>query len=206
MTLILVRITRWAATPQIATEAGELLMRPLLRATPSETEPTPQQWIRTAFRSPRVDKLTRASISTIRLVTPRMPTATMRTIIPSTWPGAALCGDFSFNINGNCSGTCLSSGSWSYNGSLNAARSLLGEEIIFHSVRGCSAGFGGGAHPVSTQHRFGGAACHSGGCPNSPHLSVPYDPNGTLEPRNKYRPPVASMWTRTGTGSVTSAT
>jgi hypothetical protein len=25
---------------------------------------------------------------------------------------------------------------------------------------------------------------HFWGCPNSPHLSVPYDPNGTLEPRN----------------------
>jgi hypothetical protein len=35
------------------------------------------------------------------------------------------------------------------------------------------AGFGLGAHPFSTQHRFGGPT-------DSPHLSVPYDPKGTV--------------------------
>jgi len=104
---------------------------------------------------------------------------------PIDLAGSGSLRDFSFNINGNCSGTCLSSGSWSYNGSPNAARSLLGERGAFTiPFEDAVAGFGGGAHPFSTQHRFGGAGCSFWGCPNSPHLSVPYDPNGTLEPRN----------------------
>jgi hypothetical protein len=88
--------------------------------------------------------------------------------------------DFSFHIDGNCNGSCLSAGEWSYNGSLNAARALLddrGSFRVWGALEDIWAGFGNGKHPFSTQHRFGGPL-------NSPHLSVPYDPNGTLEPRN----------------------
>lgn len=104
---------------------------------------------------------------------------------PITLAGGGALRDFSFNVNGNCSGTCLSSGSWTYNGSLNAARVLLKERGGF-TIPGedVVAGFGGGAHSFSTQHRFGGPDCTFLSCANSPHLSVPYDPNGTLQPRN----------------------
>jgi len=106
---------------------------------------------------------------------------------PINLAGSGALTVFSFAINGNCSGTCLSSGSWSYNGSLNAARALLddrGSFRILGPLEDIRAGFGFGAHPYSTQHRFGGAACSFWGCANSPHLSVAYDPNGTIEPRN----------------------
>ena len=101
--------------------------------------------------------------------------------------GSGALQGFSFNINGNCSQTCLASGEWSYNGSLNAARSLLDDRGSFRvlgPLEDIRAGFGFGEHPFSTQHRFGGADCSLFNCPDSPHLSVPYDPNGTLEPRN----------------------
>jgi hypothetical protein len=83
-----------------------------------------------------------------------------------------------FDINGNCGGTCLSSGTWTYSGgsSLNDARALLYQRGSF-TIPGIPgipdedavAGFGLGAHPFTTQHRFGGPL-------NSPHLSVGYDP------------------------------
>jgi len=77
---------------------------------------------------------------------------------------------FTFDINGNCSGTCLSSGSWSFNGSLNQARALLDQRGSFTiPFEDAVAGFGLGHHPFSTQHRLGGPL-------DSPHLSVPYDP------------------------------
>jgi RHS repeat-associated protein len=99
--------------------------------------------------------------------------------------GSGALQGFTFDINGNCNQTCLASGSWFYNGSLNAARSLLDQRgaftIPFEDV---VAGFGGGAHPFSTQHRFGGPDCSFLSCPDSPHLSVPYDPSGTLDPKN----------------------
>jgi RHS repeat-associated protein len=99
--------------------------------------------------------------------------------------GSGTLQGFTFDINGNCSQTCLASGSWSYNGSLNAARSLFDQRGAFTiPFEDAIAGFGGGAHPFSTQHRFGGPACSFLSCPDSPHLSVPYDPNGTLEPKN----------------------
>jgi hypothetical protein len=85
--------------------------------------------------------------------------------------------DFSFHINGNCGGSCFTSGEWSYNGSLNQARALLYDRgsfaIPFEDSR---AGLGLGAHPFSTQHRFGGSDCTFLSCANSPHLSVAYDP------------------------------
>jgi len=106
---------------------------------------------------------------------------------PINLGGSGALSGFNFTINGNCSGTCLSSGSWSYNGSLNAARATLDDRGSFRvlgPLEDIRAGFGFGEHAYSTQHRFGGAACSFWGCANSPHLSVPYDPNGTLEPRN----------------------
>jgi hypothetical protein len=84
--------------------------------------------------------------------------------------GSGALRNFTFDINGNCSGTCLSSGSWSFNGSLNQARALLDQRGSFTiPFEEAVAGFGLGAHPFSTQHRFGGPL-------NSPHLSVPYEP------------------------------
>jgi RHS repeat-associated protein len=104
---------------------------------------------------------------------------------PIDLTGSGALSGFNFTINGNCSGTCLSSGTWSFNGSLNAARVALYDAgsftIPFEDV---VAGFGGGAHAFSTQHRFGGPGCSFLSCPDSPHLSVPYDPTGTLEPKN----------------------
>lgn len=95
--------------------------------------------------------------------------------------GSGALQDFSFHIDGNCNGTCLSSGTWTYNGrgdSLNAVRALLNRRgalaIPFEDIL---AGLGIGAHPFSTQHRFGGLTCAPAfSCPNSPHLSVQYDP------------------------------
>lgn len=55
---------------------------------------------------------------------------------------------------------------------VNAARALLGDRgsftIPFEDARG--------AHPFSTQHRFGGPDCSFLSCANSPRLSVAYDP------------------------------
>jgi RHS repeat-associated protein len=91
--------------------------------------------------------------------------------------GSGQLQDFSFHINGNCGGSCFTSGEWSYNGSLNQARALLYDRgsftIPFEDSR---AGLGLGAHPFSTQHRFGGSDCSFLSCANSPHLSVAYDP------------------------------
>lgn len=91
--------------------------------------------------------------------------------------GSGQLQDFSFHINGNCGGSCFTSGEWSYNGTLNQARALLYDRgsftIPFEDLR---AGLGLGAHPGSTQHRFGGADCSFLSCPNSPHLSVAFDP------------------------------
>ena len=91
--------------------------------------------------------------------------------------GSGQLQDFSFHINGNCGGSCFTSGEWSYNGTLNQARALLYDRgsftIPFEDSR---AGLGLGAHPFSTQHRFGGSDCTFLSCANSPHLSVAYDP------------------------------
>jgi len=99
---------------------------------------------------------------------------------PITLPGSGALQDFSVTINGNCNGTCLSSGTWTYPGTDAQARQLLydrgsrafpGEDL--------KARFGFGDHPHTTQHRFGGPTCgelSSVSCPNSPHISVPIDP------------------------------
>src|SRR5713226_3218329 len=45
--------------------------------------------------------------------------------------GSGKLQDFNFHIDGNCSGSCQSSGEWSYHGSLNAARALLDDRGSF---------------------------------------------------------------------------
>ena len=91
--------------------------------------------------------------------------------------GSGQLTDFSFHIDGNCGGSCSSSGEWSYHGSLNDARSLLNQRGSFTiPLEDARAGIGLGAHPFSTQHRFGGSDCTIFSCPNSPHLSVAYQP------------------------------
>lgn len=53
------------------------------------------------------------------------------------------------------------------------AFTIFGEDL--------KAFLGGGAHPYSFQYRFGGSGCSpTFSCPNSPHLSVPYDYPGTV--------------------------
>jgi hypothetical protein len=99
---------------------------------------------------------------------------------PGPPAGRGALKDFSITINGNCNGTCLSSGTWSFAGSWEDARQTLysrgsfafpGEDQV--------ADMGFGAHAYTTQHRFAGPNCsmlYSNSCQNSPHLSVPYDP------------------------------
>jgi hypothetical protein len=80
---------------------------------------------------------------------------------------------FSFNINGNCSQTCLSSGEWNYNGSVDVRTLLMQRGAFDIPFEDEVAAFGKGAHPYSTQYRFGGADCNKlVSCSNSPHLSV----------------------------------
>jgi RHS repeat-associated protein len=88
--------------------------------------------------------------------------------------GEALKG-FSFAINGNCSGTCLSSGEWTFNAnSYNGIGGLLSQRGAFTKLGEDAVAFlGYGAHVRSNQFRFGGPL-------NSPHLSVPYDYPGTV--------------------------
>ena len=93
--------------------------------------------------------------------------------------GSGKLDDFTIHINGNCSGTCLSSGTWTYNGASGPDPGLVllergafkipGEDILSF--------FGGGEHPQSDQYRLGGPGCQQiVSCPNSPHISIPYDP------------------------------
>ncbi|HEY2547184.1 MAG TPA: RHS repeat-associated core domain-containing protein [Candidatus Acidoferrum sp.] len=94
---------------------------------------------------------------------------------PITLAGSGALKNLSFTVNGNCSGTCLSSGEWTFDansyagiGGLFAQRGAftkLGEDAV--------ALLGEGAHPRTSQFRFGGPL-------NSPHLSVPYDYPGTV--------------------------
>jgi RHS repeat-associated protein len=87
---------------------------------------------------------------------------------------------FKFHIDGNCSGTCLSSGTWSFSavsyGSIGDLLNQRGASTI--PLEDAVAFLGHGQHPYTTQYRFGGPS-------NSPHLSVPYDRPGTviLDPR-----------------------
>src|SRR5438094_8560839 len=51
---------------------------------------------------------------------------------PITLAGRGALSGFSFNINGNCSGTCLSSGNWSFSGTLADARRTLNASGSFN--------------------------------------------------------------------------
>jgi hypothetical protein len=88
--------------------------------------------------------------------------------------GSGALKNFNFHIDGNCSGTCRSSGEWTRNAnSYGTIGDLLTQRGAFtNSGEDAVAFFGYGAHPYSTQYRFGGPL-------NSPHLSVPYDRPGT---------------------------
>jgi RHS repeat-associated protein len=94
--------------------------------------------------------------------------------------GGALEG-FGITINGNCNGTCLSSGTWAYPGTNEQAGDLLFSRGAFHLLgENIRASLGYGDHPYSTQYRFGGSACSLFSCENSPHLSVPNDPKSNV--------------------------
>jgi len=91
--------------------------------------------------------------------------------------GSGALNGFSFTINGNCNGTCLSSGIWNYPGSWDEARSILAMRGAFtFPGEDLRAAFGHGDHPYSTQLRFGAPTCPIFSCENSPHFSVPLDP------------------------------
>jgi RHS repeat-associated protein len=93
---------------------------------------------------------------------------------PIDLAGSGALRDFSFTINGNCSGSCLSSGSWSFPGSLEDARATLyGRGSFSFPGEDEKADLGYGDHPYATQHRFGASTCPFFSCRNSPHISVP---------------------------------
>jgi RHS repeat-associated protein len=101
---------------------------------------------------------------------------------------------FNFHVDGNCGGTCLSSGEWSAPGMTSAqAREALSSNSFHIPFENFRAGLGFGDHPYSTQFRFGGTTfgCASSPCPNTPHLSVPFDPAGSFP---KYNVPAAGGW------------
>jgi RHS repeat-associated protein len=101
---------------------------------------------------------------------------------------------FNFHVDGNCGGTCLSSGEWSAPGMTSAqAREALSSNSFHIPFENFRAGLGFGDHPYSTQFRFGGTTfgCASSPCPNTPHLSVPFDPAGSFP---KYSVPAAGGW------------
>jgi RHS repeat-associated protein len=92
--------------------------------------------------------------------------------------------DFNFHIDSNCGGTCWTAGKWTFNGrSYSGISDLLDRRGAFTLAGDYAALLGRGAHPYTTQHRFGGAGCSTTSpysCPNSPHLSVPYDQPGMV--------------------------
>jgi RHS repeat-associated protein len=78
-------------------------------------------------------------------------------------------GGFTFNFNGNCGGTCLSSGSFQFAGTPQQARAALKaagawDYGVFDQIDGSNLPFFG-HHPDSTQFRFGSGP--------SPHFSLP---------------------------------
>jgi RHS repeat-associated protein len=105
--------------------------------------------------------------------------------------GSGSLNSFNFHIDGNCGGTCLSSGEWNRPGSSADARQTLNANGAFQILgEDAVAGFGGGEHPYSTQYRFNGGtfSCAFSSCPNTPHLSVPFDPASAFP---KYGVPAA---------------
>jgi len=101
---------------------------------------------------------------------------------------------FNFHTDGNCGGTCLVSGSWTAPGMTSSdARAALNAHSFNIPFEDVAAAFGGGEHSFSNQFRFGGSTlgCAFSACPNTPHLSVPYDPAGSYP---KYTVPAAGSW------------
>jgi RHS repeat-associated protein len=100
--------------------------------------------------------------------------------IPDT-PAASLEGSgafegVSFNINGDCNGRCLASGTFSFNGSPNDLRQSLGERGAYQTwvdrPRKSGRSLNERFHPNTTSHRFGDGP--------SPHFLVTKDPNATV--------------------------
>ena len=92
--------------------------------------------------------------------------------------GSGALKGFTFDINRNCDGTCLASGTFSYNGTPDQTRDLLDSRGAFRSIVDQTLpGVGKSVdemeyHPNTTQHRFGDTP--------SPHFSVPRDPRDTV--------------------------
>jgi RHS repeat-associated protein len=108
--------------------------------------------------------------------------------------GSGQLAGFNFHVDGNCGGTCMSAGEWSAPGMTSAqARSALNANSFTIPFEDARAGFGGGEHGYSNQFRFGGSffGCAVSACPNTPHISVPYDPASAYP---KYSVPAAGMW------------
>jgi hypothetical protein len=96
----------------------------------------------------------------------------------------------------NCGGTCLSAGEWSAPGMNSAqARAALNANsfTIFAENVLSESGNRFSDHPYSTQYRFGGSflGCAASDCPNTPHISVPFDPASAYP---KYNVPAAGGW------------
>ena len=108
--------------------------------------------------------------------------------------GSGQLSGFNFHVDGNCGGTCMSAGEWSAPGMSSAqARSALNANSFTIPFEDARAGFGGGEHGYSNQFRFGGSffGCALSACPNTPHISVAYDPASAYP---KYGVPAAGMW------------
>jgi hypothetical protein len=105
--------------------------------------------------------------------------------------GSADLNGFNFHVDGNCGGTCLSSGDWTAPGmTLAQAREALYPNSFHIPGENLRARLGYGDHPYSIQYRFGGTTlgCATSPCPNTPHLSVPFDPASAYP---KYNVPAA---------------
>jgi RHS repeat-associated protein len=104
---------------------------------------------------------------------------------PIDLAGSGALRNFSFNINGNCSGTCLASGTFQYNGTPDQTRELLDARGAFRSIVDRTIPIWGQSldehfeHPNTTQHRFDDAP--------SPHFSVPRDPRATVPTIGPFR-------------------
>jgi RHS repeat-associated protein len=101
---------------------------------------------------------------------------------PLNVAGSGKLQDFNFHIDSNCGGTCWTAGEWSFSGrSYSGISGLLDRRGAFTLAGDYAAYLGYGAHPYTTQHRFSNGSCSTTSaysCPNSPHLSVPYDQPG----------------------------
>gem|GEM_PF-1552434 len=97
---------------------------------------------------------------------------------PIDLKGSGSFGGFSFNINGNCNGTCLASGSFSFQGPRDFTGQVLELRGSFRSVVDRRIpGWGKSLdewefHPGTEQYRFGTGP--------SPHFSLPDNPKNTV--------------------------